>query len=427
MGKKLIVLSADAMVSDDVEYLRTLPNYQKYLSKGCWIQKVESIYPSVTYPCHVTMMTGAWPEKHGVTSNYEISEIEKNPIPWVWFHDSVRTDDIFSAAKRKGLSTASVFWPVTGNHPDIDYLIDEYWTQGEGDNLVQAFKRSGSSEDILRIIERHKDEMRERIHPMCDEFMISCACDIIREKKPDLLMIHPANIDAYRHERGLFNDCVRRGVEETDRWIGALMEAVKEAGLEGTVNLVLTSDHGQQEIKRIMNLNVLLAERGYIRLDEMGGIIDWKAYCLPNGLSALVYVKDSDCRKEIEELLTAWKEEEIYGISEVFTEGEARERFHLGGEFSFVLESDDFTAFGSSCVRPLMEKCGQKDYRYGNASHGHLPSKGPWPTLIAAGPDFRENVVIEQARLIDEAPTYAKLLGCDLRGADGEAVTAILR
>ena len=46
--KKLIVFSADAMVSEDVEYLKTLPNYKKYLAGGCEIKKVESVYPTIT-------------------------------------------------------------------------------------------------------------------------------------------------------------------------------------------------------------------------------------------------------------------------------------------------------------------------------------------------------------------------------------------
>ena len=69
MRKKLIVISADAMVAEDLEYLKTLPNYRKYLEGGALVKHVRSIYPSVTYPCHTTMVTGVYPDKHGITSN----------------------------------------------------------------------------------------------------------------------------------------------------------------------------------------------------------------------------------------------------------------------------------------------------------------------------------------------------------------------
>ena len=69
--RKLIVFSADAMVWEDVEYFKTLPNYKKYLAGGCMIEKVESVYPTITYPCHTTMATGVWPDKHKVPGNYQ--------------------------------------------------------------------------------------------------------------------------------------------------------------------------------------------------------------------------------------------------------------------------------------------------------------------------------------------------------------------
>ena len=68
MQQKLIVLSADAMVSEDIETLKQMPNYKKYLEGGSRVKKVRSIYPTITYPCHTTMCTGVWPEKHGVHS-----------------------------------------------------------------------------------------------------------------------------------------------------------------------------------------------------------------------------------------------------------------------------------------------------------------------------------------------------------------------
>ena len=429
MRKKLIVISADAMVSEDLEYLKTLTNYRRYLEGGALVKQVRSIYPSVTYPCHTTMATGVYPDKHGVTSNFDW-RISMESMPWTWFHSYVKARDIFTAAKGAGYSTAAVFWPVTACHPDIDSLIPEYWTQSEEETLREAFARAGSDEAMLRIIEKNQHLLVERVHPMCDEFLVSCACDIIKERKPDLLMIHPANIDGYRHEAGLFNDKVTRGIEETDRFIGMIMDAVKQAGFAESVNLVLTSDHGQMEIKRTVNLNVLLADAGLLSADSKGKIMRWDAYCLSNGLSALIYLRDPSDKQlyqKTQELLYGWRDEGVYGIGEVMTEKEAREREHLGGDFSFVLETDGYTSFGESAVRPLVNTCNSSDYRYGTATHGHLPEKGPQPFFAAKGPDFKEGAVLDFARLVDQAPTYAKILGCDLPNTDGRPMTELIK
>lgn len=428
MNKKLIVLSADAMVTEDLELFTTLPGYKKYLENGCMIRKVRSIYPTVTYPCHTTMMTGNYPNRHGVTSNFKLVLNEK-PTPWNWFSDVIKSKDIFTACKEKGLTTAAVFWPVTGCHKDIDYKIPEYVPQGN-DTIEEAFRRAGCDDDMIAIVKKNSGILKEYKHPYIDEFIIKCACDVLREKQPDVILIHPANIDGARHAYGIFNEKVNQTVVDTDRFVQMLMAVQEELGLAENTNLVVTSDHGQMDIQRIINLNVMLADYGFIDVDSEGKVTDWKAYCLSNGLSAVVYLQkpeDENTKQRVFQLLRWMKKEGIYGISEVYTAKEADEKYHLNGEFSFVIEGDDYTSFGESVTGLLVEAFGDTDYRYGRASHGYTPEKGPQPIFMAKGPDFAENVVIENGRLIDEAPTYAKVLGVELSDTDGSPIMEFLR
>lgn len=426
--RRVIVLSADAMVSEDLEVLRKMENYSKFLAGGAEIKTMRSIYPTSTYPIHVTMATGTYPKDHGVTANTK-TEVGVLNLPWHWFQESIQVSDIFHAAHTAGLKTAAVFWPVTGNHPTIDCLIPEYWTQGEDDTLLNAFSRAGSSEEMLAIIKRHQHSMVERTHPMCDDFIINCACDIIVEHTPDLLMIHPANIDGYRHQFGLFNDRVLQGIEETDRWIGQLMGACEEAGILDEVTFILLSDHGQLEIRRQVNPNVLFAQHGLITLDEQGSIADWDAYCYSSGMSALVYLADpgdSAVYAQVASLLTRLRDEGVWGIGELFTEEEARMQHHLGGPFSFVLETDGYSAFGNRWDGPYAAEVGSESYIYRKATHGYLPHKGPQPIFVAKGPGIAERVNLEQGALIDVAPTIASLLGVELPRIPGVAIDAVL-
>lgn len=428
--KKLIVLSADALVYEDLEVLSAMPNYQKYLAGGCLVRRVRSVYPTITYVCHASMASGVYPDRHGIHGNLEFTPGSLTP-PWKWFRSANQWgEDIFKAAKESGYTTGAIYWPTTGNHPCIDYLIDEYWTQSPEDTVREAYRRSGSSPAVLEIIDRHSPGLVLREHPGCDDFIMNCAADILREYSPDVLFLHPANIDDARHKTGLFTPEVREAVARTDRWIGRLMEAAEAAGVLERTNLVLTSDHGQLEVKRTVNLNVYLADEGLIRVGSDGSLADWDAYCLSGGLSALVYLRDPGDRglyHQVYTLLNRLAEEGVYGISQVFTEPEIREKEHLGGPFSFVLESDGFTSFGDRWTRPAVTGFDQEDYRRGRATHGHLPCKGPQPVFVAKGPDFRENVTLETCSLVDEAPTYARLLGVELPGADGRALEEFLR
>lgn len=86
------------------------------------------------------------------------------------------------------------------------------------------------------------------------------------------------------------------------------------------------------------------------------------------------------------------RNEGVYGIGEVLTAEEAEEKYRLNGPFSFVLESDDYTSFGENTSGPLVESFGDRDYRYGRASHGYYPQKGPPAGFHGQGPGILQNL-----------------------------------
>lgn len=427
---KVIVFSADGMVGEDLALLQTLPNFQRYLASGARITNVSSIYPTVTYPAHATMRTGVYPDVHGVVSNYELLP-GVNPPVWAWYNSSLKCADLFDAVKASGRTTASSFWPTTGCHPSIDYLIDECWTEGTVPD-PDVFRRCGSSEEVMEIIHRNLHIIlngRENNPPWNEQFCVRCAADMIRKFQPDLLMLHPANLDSYRHRTGVFTDLVRHGVHEIDTWIGELAEACIDAGVWEETNFFLVSDHGLQNINRSVNINTLLKEEGLIR-EFRDDVLDYDAYCRSNGMSALIYLRDPQdtaLRQRVHELLNRWQERGVYGIGRVFTTEETASQYNLDGDFSFVLETDGFTTFTDKIDAPLSGILDNSDYRVGKATHGYLPERGPQPILAANGPDIRQGVVLDGNCIINEAPTFAAIFGLELSGAAGKPISEILK
>lgn len=94
--KRVVVISVDALVFEDIEYLSTKPSFSYMLSRGSIVERIKSIYPSITYPCHTTMSTGCYPDKHGILNN--TFDIPMDNPPWIFDHKYVRCDDIFDAA-----------------------------------------------------------------------------------------------------------------------------------------------------------------------------------------------------------------------------------------------------------------------------------------------------------------------------------------
>ena len=92
--------------------------------------------------------------------------------------------------------------------------------------------------------------------------------------------------------------------------------------------------------------------------------------------------------------------------------------------FSFMVEGDGHTTFTDDwhgeCSVPVEAIEG---YR---AKHGYRPEKGPQPIFLASGPAFKPGAVVENAHVIDEAPTLAAVLGQTLPQADGRVLTELL-
>lgn len=430
MSRHVIVISEDALVYEDTKVLKQLPVFKSIWKQAARVKRVRSIYPSVTYPCHTTMMTGCYPDKHGIINN-ELSNVTELASDWNWFYDKVKVPSLFDLAKKNGLVTGAVFWPVTGNCPSVDYLINEYWPQKEGETTEECFALSGSSPEVIRsCIEPNVWMQKHRIHPYCDEFVSACAASMIRKYKPNLLMIHTANIDGYRHESGVFSPKVTHGLHEIDNWLGWIIKAAQDAGIYEDTDFFIVSDHGQININRVVCPNVLFARRGLIQVDEKGQVRDYTAMVKSSGASGQVFLKDSSDQKAYNktyELLKEMCEEGIYGISRVYTAEEVKEEEHLAGDFSFVIETDGYTSFGGDWKGPLVRGFDTSDYRFGHATHGHHPDKGPSPTMIAFGPSIKSGVVMGRCSLADEAPTFAAALGLKMENTDGRVLKEIFK
>lgn len=252
---------------------------------------------------------------------------------------------------------------------------------------------------------------------------------MIRNYQPDLLMLHPANVDAFRHETGIFSEKVTQSLQDVELWLRKLMDAAKESGVYENTVFVILSDHGMLNISRNLHLNVLLREGGFLETDAQDRISSWQAWSRSNALSAQIYLKNPQDRalyNRMHQFLLKLKAEEVYGISEVFTCDEIREKEHLDGDFSFVVESDGYTSFGNDWCRPLIRSFDVSDYRFGRATHGHLPYKGPQPVFLLCGPGVKSGVIVERCNIVDEAPTLAKLMGASLPASDGQCVEALL-
>ena len=429
----LIVVSVDALVYEDLEYAKTLPMFKKIIENGACIERITTIYPSLTHPVHASIITGCPAGETGIVSN-EIFEAGKMGRPWYNYLNQINCETIFHAAKRAGLTTCACRWPVTAGGSDvIDYLVAEVFKK-DVENYPEApyigYKNTGSGENVMDIVKKGLEIYTcTNDHPAYDEMEMYCGAEIIRRYKPNVFFCHPGYVDGERHRTGLFSDEVKESIKVTDKWLGMLWDAVCDAGIEDKTDFVIVSDHGHLSISRLVNPNVFLIDKGLITVDKENKLACWQVFIQSNALSGLVYLKNKSDKKleaDTYKMLLDMANEGIYGISQVFTASEAKEQFGLFGDFSFVIEGDGYSRFTESLSKPGATIINKDNVKYGSSSHGHLPNRGPQPTFLAMGPSFKKGAVVPVVNILNHAPTFAKILGVELKDAKGKAVCEIL-
>ena len=434
MKQKLFVLSLDAMVREDVAYMLTKPNFRRIMEKRAEVGNVLSIFPTITYPAHTTLTTGCYPGKHGIYNNVPFKDYEDNKKHWYRFSGVIRVEDLFTAAKRAGCTTTSVYWPITGCHPDIDYIINEYFFFYPEEDTLEAFKNMGANDVCLSIIDEHRHlieaKRRKEVGFTYDQFLTACACSLIRKAQPDVMLVHNCILDTARHRYGVFSEGLRQALDKADEQLGDVIAAMEDAGVYEQTNFVILSDHGQMNYQRSLRPNVLLAQAGFLEVAPDGSVYDWQAFAQSNGMSASVYLRDPNNKvlyDKVYACLQQLVDEKKWGLTRVYTTEEAREKYGTYGPFSFMLATDGKTTVSQAWTADAIEELGADEQKPTKGTHGYEPELGPQPIFLAHGPAFKENASIPNARLVDIAPTLAAVLGQTLRDAQGRCLTELLR
>ena len=440
MKKKILILSFDAMVGEDVEYLRKKPdsNFNRLMANCACVDKMYSVYPSITYPAHFSMASGCTPGTTGFYQNGHLLVGNSGKTGWILESSQFGVEDFFAAAKRAGMSTASVYWPSMANNPNIDYLVNEYFFPDPNEDVLEGFARQGANAETLEAVKAAMPTYPKRYRvpglptreETYDDFIIDCLCQLIRRYQPDFAVAHHCYIDTMRHKAGLFNYQMDYAVDVVDECIGKVVDTLKEAGVFEDTDIIITSDHGQMQFTRVVRMNRLMQEGGLLTVTAEGKLDTWQAYVQSNGMSACVYLRDpedEELYKKVYGYLDHLAQQGVWGFTEVMDKATVLERHGLKGGFSFVLESDGYTSFNEGLTGPLVTHMHHDDYRLTCATHGYDPKKGPQPIFYATGPSFKPGAHLEKGSIIDLAPTAAALMGQTLPQAEGRVLQELLK
>src|ERR1700761_1968831 len=99
------------------------------MAGGTYAQGVNTVFPSMTYPAHTTIVTGVWPARHGIYFN-NMFEPNGPTGKMYWNAESIHVPTLWGAVQAKGMVAAALLWPVSADAP-VTYDLPDIGSMGE--------------------------------------------------------------------------------------------------------------------------------------------------------------------------------------------------------------------------------------------------------------------------------------------------------
>ncbi|WP_205509625.1 alkaline phosphatase family protein [Longitalea arenae] len=396
------------------------------METGAYADGVDGVFPTVTYPSHTTMISGVKPLKHGVYYN---TPSEPNGVTgkWIWNYENIKVPTLFSLAKERGLTSASVFWPVSVGGP-ATYNIPEYWylpkEKGQERVMSKALQENANPPGLYEELEQHATGKMDELdfngdYLGMDENFARMSAYLIRKYKPSLLAVHLVTVDHFEHEQGRDGDKVRAAIAGVDRAIKTIREAVQKAGIADKTTFIVTGDHGFVDIHASIAPNVLLAKAG---LYDPQKPENWKAYFHPSGGAAFLQLKDKNDKQTRDKVLQLLKSlPAAQQKTFIIKSREELDAVGADGSASFALAGQQGYTFNGAATGEFIRAAK-------GGTHGFFPDFKEIQTgFVAFGHRIKKGVVIPQMGLVDIAPLISKILKLDLPAGDGVLLEGVLK
>lgn len=338
------------------EYLQTwsplIPNVNKLKTCGIHSKYLRPVYPTKTFPNHYTIVTGLYPESHGIIDNnmYDVnlnksfSIFSKGTFDPAWWHGQ----PVWLTAMNQGLKAGTYFWPGS------DVAIN-----GSFPSLYMVYNRSVPYE--------------ERISTLLTWL------DLPKAERPDFYTLYVGQPDSAGHDKGPVSAAVIQALQLVDNALGMLMEGLKQRNLDNCVNIILVTDHGMDQTycEKVEYMTDYLPQVNFYMYEGPAPRI--RAYNVPQdfySFNSEEIVRNLSCRKPDQHF-------------KPYLSPDLPKRLH----FAKNIRIDKVHLL----VNPPWLAVRSKDFSYcGGGTHGYDNKfKSMEAIFLAHGPSFKEKTEIE--------------------------------
>jgi arylsulfatase A-like enzyme len=364
----VVMLSWDGLRHDYPDLHSTevpLPALARIATDGVRARRLTPVFPSNTFPGHVSLATGTYPDRHGILDNVFFDRVKG-----VYRYDPdanwIDAEPLWIAAERQGVPTATYFW--VGSESD--------W-RGRGTRYrIAPF--DGDRPESEKV----------------DQILAWLA--LPEDQRPRLIMSYWSGADDAGHHYGPDSGEVRRALVEQDLQLARLLDGLDAARAWSHTTLLLVSDHGMTERGASLDLEGVLQASG-VGARVLGAAV------------AQVFLDDPD------QLAVAQVAASSLGHVRVYRGDELPETFRMRhptrtGDLVVIAEPPYTLSRPAGMEGRLMTALQYLGRSFG--IHGYdpqLPDMGG--VFMAMGRGVPADLELGEVRQIDVAATVATLLG----------------
>lgn len=293
-----ILISLDGFRADFL-HRNITPSLNSFVRAGVSPEYMSPSFPSVTFPNHFTLVTGLYPEAHGVVGNsFWDPELKQD----FYYTDPARSmqpkwwngEPIWVTAEEQDVRAAIHMWP--GSEAHIGSIEPTFVDKYQGHELL-----TNKVDCILGLLDLPGpfDEGASSVTP-----------------RPQLIAAYVPDVDRDGHLYGPNSTEIRSTISSVDSMLGQLFSGLEQRNLTDIVNIIIVSDHG-------------MATTSTSRLIQLDDIIDMSVIERTDGwpLYGLRPKNDSD----IEPLYNKLKQEaaNMNGFDVYLKDRDMPERYHF--------------------------------------------------------------------------------------------------
>ncbi len=379
----LILVSLDGFRWDFLERAPT-PALDRIAAEGVRAERLLPVFPTKTFPNHYTIVTGLYPERHGIVAN-SMYDPELDSRFSLGNRSAVEDgrwwagEPLWVTARRQGRVAASFFWP--GSEAPIQGLQPDHWRLYDG-----SIPHEERVDQVLAWLDMPPGE------------------------RPAFVTLYFSDVDDAAHEFG--PDAVPEvgdAVARVDRALGRLIAGLERRELWGRLHLLVVSDHGVAATPpdQVIVLDDLVDL-------EMADVVDWTP--------VLALWPRPDRVDEVYRRLAG-----AHPALTVYRKEEIPERLHYRHNRRIAPIVAVAASGWRVASRAYLELRGGSLSRGDHGYDPELPEMGA--LFVAAGPGLRRGVVVEPFSNLHLYALMCHLLDLEPAANDGSlaAVRHLLR